>query len=205
MANRSIHPRHGWFKDRTGERIGLLTLRRILPERRGRKLVWECLCDCGAVAHVVTAALFSDGIRSCGCLNRRHGATSKVATEVQKKLFKKWSNMRARCRRPTVEGFHNYGGRGIFVCDRWLRFKNFFEDMSPSYEPGLTLDRIDNDGPYSPGNCRWATMKQQSRNQRKTCFMEIDGVTKSLSQWSEELGISRNSMRKKYLKQRQSK
>ncbi len=87
-----------------------------------------------------------------------------------------WENMRSRCQNPNNPSFRNYGGRGIYVCQDWQDFETFAKDMGPR-PPGFTLDRIDNDGPYAPWNCRWTDWKSQCRNQRKTSKVEIEGVT----------------------------
>lgn len=90
-------------------------------------------------------------------------------------LFHVWNDMLGRCRNPNNRQFKDYGGRGISVCERWLIYKNFEADMMPRPE-GLTLDRIDNDGNYEPGNCRWATKKEQQRNRRRARYVTIEGV-----------------------------
>lgn len=83
-------------------------------------------------------------------------------------LYTCWINMRRRCYSPTATAYEHYGGRGITVCQRWREaFVNFLEDMQEGWAPGLSIDRIDPDGRYEPGNCRWATRKQQSNNQRR--------------------------------------
>jgi hypothetical protein len=84
-----------------------------------------------------------------------------------------WMNMRRRCENENAPGFHRYGGRGVKVCDRWMSFANFFEDIGPRPSPQHTLDRVDNSGDYEPSNCRWATRKEQSANRRNT--MHING------------------------------
>lgn len=103
--------------------------------------------------------------------NREYQRKWKEANPHKKykphRLYSVWKNMRNRCYRTYNKDYSNYGGRGIAVYDRWLNsFKNFLEDMGPSWEEGLTLDRIDNDGDYGPGNCRWATHKEQVRNNK---------------------------------------
>jgi len=93
--------------------------------------------------------------------------------------------MRMRCQNTNRPDFRYYGGRGIVVCERWLDYSNFKEDMGPTWQKGMTLDRIDNDGPYAPENCRWTTRTEQSRNQRRTIFLSVDGVKKRLVEWAE--------------------
>ena len=102
--------------------------------------------------------------------------------------YRSWQNMIDRCYRNTNIMFYRYGGRGIKVCRRWKNFKNFLKDMGE--KPfNLSLDRIDNDKNYTPENCRWATIKQQSRNKRNTVRLTINGETKSVYDWSEQFGI----------------
>lgn len=101
-----------------------------------------------------------------------------------------WVGMIARCTRPSAPAFPRYGGRGITVCDRWREsFENFLTDMGPKPSPAHSLDRIDNDGPYSPENCRWATAKEQSRNKRTNFLLTIDGATKTVAEWAELFGV----------------
>ena len=99
-----------------------------------------------------------------------------------------------RCTNPKRSHFEHYGGRSIKVCDRWMDFKNFLEDMGPRPE-GMTLDREDNDGDYEPNNCRWATRVEQARNSKQVVWVEIGGVNKRLVEWCEDLGVSINTVR----------
>jgi hypothetical protein len=100
-----------------------------------------------------------------------------------------WVTMRRRCNNKNFAQYPSYGGRGISVCARWDDFENFLADMG--YRPdGLTLERIDNDGDYAPDNCRWATHKEQCNNRRSSRLIEMDGETKTLAQWCEDLGVS---------------
>lgn len=107
-----------------------------------------------------------------------------------------WHAMLYRCFKEDCKAWKWYGGRGITVCERWLKFENFFADMGHR-PPGTTLDRIDNDGNYEPGNCRWATPKQQARNTSKTHRLKIYGQTKSLLDWAELKGISPDVIRRR--------
>lgn len=137
---------------------------------KSRGVVWSCVCDCGATA-LVSGNNFRR-TRSCGCLLREHAASldrSHLTTHGMSRspTWRSWIAMRQRCYDKKQKCWKYYGGRGITVCDRWrFSFANFFADMGER-PPGASIDRIDNDGNYEPGNCRWATQKQQIANQRK--------------------------------------
>lgn len=95
-----------------------------------------------------------------------------------------------RCTKPSCKTFHHYGGRGITVCDRWMQFANFLEDMGRCESDDLTIERIDNDKGYSPENCRWATMKEQARNRRNTLYIDFNGERKPLAEWCDIFGLN---------------
>jgi hypothetical protein len=139
---------------------------------------WMCLCDCGEVRAVPAGYLTRRSTTSCGCARREHAAAMGVATRTHgattwhdgKKQatpeYTSWEGMKARCTNPNRQNFADYGGRGITVCDRWLHsFENFLADLGPR-PAGKTLDRINNDLGYWPGNCKWSTRSEQQRNQR---------------------------------------
>ena len=108
-----------------------------------------------------------------------------------------WRCMRGRCKNPKSRLFSAYGGRGIYVCERWNDFDMFYADMGPRPSSSHSLDRIDNDGPYSPENCRWATHYQQSNNRRSSVLLTFRGKTQSIRQWSRETGINHSTIQRR--------
>lgn len=125
-----------------------------------------------------------------------HGSSSKSSPDP---TYTSWTSMKTRCGNPQHKSYCRYGGRGISVCERWNSFDNFLADMG-SRPLGTTLDRIDTDGHYEPGNCRWATRKQQMDNQRKTVFVECFGLRLTLADWSLRTGVSKESLRRRLLR-----
>lgn len=175
-----------------GHRFGrLVVIRQVAKSinHRGRK--WECLCDCGKTKTVFTTYLTSGGAKSCGCLQvaaHQERFTSHGQTGTQ--VHRAWVRIRQRCANPKHQNWADYGGRGILVCDRWLNsFQAFLEDMGHP-PPGATIDRIDNNGPYAPENCRWATRKEQCRNLRSNVLLTFRGDTKTLAEWAEVLEMN---------------
>jgi hypothetical protein len=103
-----------------------------------------------------------------------------------------WRAMLVRCHTPTAQAYHNYGARGVHVCDRWRHsFENFYADMGPRPSPDHSIDRINNEAGYSPDNCRWATLQQQAVNKRTNVYLEYDGHRLTVAEWSRRVGIAK--------------
>lgn len=121
--------------------------------------------------------------KSCGCLVYKNSIVSNLQHGYwNTAIYQAWINMKQRCINKNNPQYKNYGGRGIKVCEAWLKFENFFEDMGKQPE-GMSLDRIDNDGDYCKENCRWITQGEQMRNTRRNITITIDNVTKCLKEW----------------------
>jgi|SRR3990167_871060 len=110
------------------------------------------------------------------------------------RFHKIWENMKARCNNPNATDYYRYGGRGIKICNKWQKFKGFFEDMYSFYKDELTLDRIDNNKGYSKDNCRWTTFKQQANNRSNNRLITYKDRTKTLQQWADELAIKQSTL-----------
>ncbi len=136
------------------------------PGKKGQ-FRWQCRCDCGNICLVRSGELRYGKAKSCGCYNleihTKHGHAIRAS---KSKTYKIWVGMMQRCTNPNGGNWNNYGGRGIVVCNRWLKFENFLADMDrcPS---GLSIERVDNEGPYAPWNCIWGTLEQQNSNKRR--------------------------------------
>lgn len=194
----------GRLIDLTGQRFGRLTVVERAANSASGHTCWRCLCDCGNVKVVQGSALKSGDTISCGCYNIEI-CTNRIAkwqiesgadNRSKTKLYWVWVAMRNRCNNFNNYSYKNYGGRGIRVCSEWDQSFESFKSWAllHGYKEGLSIDRKDNNGDYSPENCRWVNLKVQHRNQRVSRMLTLNGKTQTLADWSEELRISHGTL-----------
>jgi hypothetical protein len=172
-----------------GQRFGALIVVSRAPNSGGYAM-WNCRCDCG------TELIVGGHRLRQGRKNRCAAATHKVPrpptlTAEYKSEYQSWRNMLARCTDPSHKNYKNYGARGITVCERWSKFKNFMLDMGRKPDPKFTIEREDVNGNYEPTNCKWISRKDQGRNKRNSVFVAYQGKKMLLIDLVEELGLSR--------------
>ena len=190
-------------KDLSGKKFNMLTVISLDEERVGRKTYWITVCDCGNVKSVRSDSLQDGTVKSCGCIKKEQDKINlgrETHGKSAERIYKTWRCMKARCYNPNTPRFENYGGRGIKICDEW---KNDFEifynwALLNGYDDSLTIERIDNDGDYTPDNCKFATIKEQCNNRRSNIVIQIDENKYTLSQISETLNINYSALNARY-------
>lgn len=198
-AKRALPPTARIRLNLAGQRFGRLVA--ISPVTRTMKsgcvrTDWLCACDCGNKRTIRRCGLTSGKTKSCGCLspettatrNTKHGDASRTRRTPE---YAVWKGIIKRCENPQCAHFGRYGGRGIRICDRWREsFSDFLADMGRRPTPDHQIDRIDNDGNYEAGNCRWATRAQQCRNRSSNRMLTYKGITLCLSDWAKRIGLT---------------
>ena len=170
---------HKWH-DLTGRKFGRLTVLERAANPSRNQIRWRCRCACGRHKIILAGDLTSGGSRSCGCVFFKHGMASSPE-------YHAYGHAKARCTNPRHPAFKNYGGRGISFL--YASFEEFFADVGPRPK-GMTLDRIDNDQGYRPGNCRWSTVAEQRNNTRSNVILAAFGRTRNRTQWATEFKIN---------------
>lgn len=183
--------------DLTNKKFGILTCTSVNTTGSVRK--WNCICDCGAKTSVITSKLTSGHTKSCGCLaievRRNNGLLQREHGRghgAKDLTYRSWTAMRERCR-PNYKKSEYYFDRGIRMADSWNSFENFLTDMGERVE-GQTLDRIDVNGNYEPGNCRWAAATTQQRNKRNTNFLQFNSGKRVAMDVADEIGVNKTAM-----------
>lgn len=184
-------------RDLTGQRFGRLVVVKQEISKNTHNSYWECICDCGKSTVVCRPGLIQGRTQSCGCLHKE--ISSKISQNYNKthgesrgiKEYRAWHSMKDRCLCKNNTNYHNYGGRGITVCSRWLEsYENFLTDMGRCPD-GMSLDRLDNMKGYDKNNCRWATMEEQNNNTRQNIFLTYNGITLTIAQWARKIGMKK--------------
>lgn len=191
MAIRCEKPTGRRFIDMTGEAWGRLTIIKFWGRdpKYPNKTLWQCECDCGRRLVVRTHNIRNGHTVSCGCFMREScGNNFRTHGKSGFREHRIWTQMLNRCLNVANPAYDSYGGRGIYVVRRWLKFENFFADMGVCPQR-RSLDRLDNDGPYCKRNCAWRTQKQQNRNKRNNHLVTYGGRTQTVAGWAEELGF----------------
>ena len=183
--------------DLVGQRFGRLVVKEFAGRDRGNNALWSCLCDCGNNRIVRDANLKTGHTQSCGCycmelITTFHGAAKRNRVT---RAYQRFRDIHARCYNSKRPKYKDYGGRGIYVCDEWHSFPVFRDWFESHVAEGEELDRIDNDGPYAPWNCRGATRKEQMRNTRRNINITWEGETLCLKDWAEKLKINVETLR----------
>lgn len=183
-----------------GKTYGRLTILSLSYDPDTKKYTSLCKCSCGNIREFNFACIRNGTTTSCGCyLNEIRGKASIKHSMSKSKEHKAWKHIKERCFNPNSKFYYNYGGRGISMCDRWKNsFENFLADMGYAPSSKHSIDRIDVNGNYEPGNCRWATDKQQGQNKRITYYITYGGRTKSTCEWENLLGLRRGRLRAAY-------
>lgn len=159
--------------------------------RQSPHIYWLCICSCGKRKEVSGANLKSGAVKSCGCLQKERAKSVKTTHGLsmdRRGVYSTWLSMHKRCNNTKEKDKTVYMDRGIKVCERWKAFKNFYADMGER-PANTSLDRIDNDKGYEPGNCKWSSSVEQARNRRSTVKLTAFGQTKPLAAWAEEHGL----------------
>ncbi len=190
--------------DMIGKTFGRLTVIEKDESRKDRAF-FVCRCECGNIKSIYMNHLKSGSTTSCGCYRKEQFSSRLTKHGMSNtKIYRVWSGMIERCTYKKHKTYNDYGGRGIVVCDEWLEsFENFYSwSCENGYEEGLTIERINNNGNYEPDNCKWVTLDDQRYNKRNTVIITINGVSKNLKEWSEELNIKLSTLRDRYYRRK---
>lgn len=182
--------------DLTGQKFGRLNVICRDGSTIDGRAKWLCKCDCGKETAVSGKSLVRGETKSCSCLQKekvrqvsfKHGYANSI------REYRIWKSIRQRCNNPSHKNWSVYGGVGITICARWNSFENFIEDMGIAPSDTHTIDRINGTLGYSKENCRWATRLEQSRNIKSNKLLTFNGQTKPVSEWAEELNISKYAL-----------
>ncbi len=187
-------------KNRIGHKWGRWTVISFAGYNKQRQALWLCRCLCGGERVMNSGSVAIQDSQSCGCITAEvTAARNRTHGQYGTPEYRAWAGMKVRCYDIRCPQYGDYGGRGIKICARWLGpegFQNFFNDMGHKPSAEHSIDRIDVNGGYEPGNCRWATRKEQRVNQRnpRLKMLTYKGETLTVTEWAERLGISNHTL-----------
>lgn len=189
----------GKFQNLVGQRFGRLTVMQKSSEKKGTKICWDCVCDCGNFVRSVAGCNLKRGfVNSCGCFRRETITRRNTKHGMSRtRLHRIWSGMRSRCFNNNDKSFKDYGGRGITVCDEWKDDFQAFHDwaITNGYSDDLTIERNDVNDNYCPENCLWITNQEQQNNRRSSHLLTYNGETHNLKEWAKITGINYSTLR----------
>lgn len=195
----SEYPKSPKFIIHTEKKFGRLVVIGFAGQGESWLSTWFCKCECGKIIKANGSNLIKGNTLSCGCLKLEkikeatttHGHSKNGHTSPE---YNTWANMFSRTQNPKNTSFMDYGGRGITLCERWLKFENFLADMGEKPGKNYSIDRIENDLGYYKENCRWATPQEQADNKRSNILLTYNGKTQNITQWENELGTNRGTL-----------
>lgn len=176
-----------------------MTILKVVESSKGYKNVLaRCSCNLNTEKIVRLSNLKNGNTRSCGCFKIEATKEKNTIHGLRQcPIYGVWKKMKQRCESKTNKDYINYGARGIYVCERWQKFQNFYDDMFHSWSLGLTIDRKNNNEGYAIDNCRWTTRLEQNRNTRKNFYVTYYGKTQCLSAWCQELGLKYHTVKRR--------
>jgi hypothetical protein len=178
-------------QDLTGNQFGRLTVVRSEGKGNYGKYLWLCRCSCGNTIISSTSQLNNGNTRSCGCLKREMVVNkNKIHGMAHTPIYNVWSAMKNRCLNPNDKQYKDYGGKGVKICDKWLTFEGFYEDIGSTYAKGLTIERKDYNGDYCPENCIWTDRFTQANNTSRNRYETVNGITDSLANLCRRFGFT---------------
>lgn len=190
------------FKDETGKKFGRLTAishyTKTSPNKKSRTY-WICECECGNIKHMMADNLRKkDRTPSCGCYKSEYFSNLNSSHKLSKtRVYRSWASAKQRCTNPNDTNYHQYGARGIKMCDRWNSFELFLDDMGCPEFMNFTIERIDVNGDYELSNCRRATPMEQARNKTNTVLYEFGGRKMIITDWAKYLDVRVITLRKR--------
>lgn len=181
--------------DLTGKKYGRLSIKgKSGLKNKTKHILWNCECDCGNTITAAGTDLKTGNTKSCGCLRLETSSLNGTHRDIHTKEYRAWHNLKQRCFNPNNSHWDSYGGRGITVCDAWKNsYENFLNDMGRAPSSKHSIDRINNDGNYEPGNCRWATTLEQAYNKNVNIIITCYGIDYTIVEFCNILKIAKST------------